>query len=204
MSDNQYDALAATVRFKDITSSARNRALLHRIKNNDPGLTSLAIEDFDDDGYFIPMEGDDLGWLGYFIGQNETLAYLYLRYLPGGREQVEKFFIEVQRNKSIKEVDISGDDVLNEGFSAMNLPHVITMTLDCDRPPERENAHYFALGLRRCKSLRMYSGPVTAEIVAGLSTLPVLQMMTLWVMNEDMAIRRVECVALRELLANAT
>jgi Ran GTPase-activating protein (RanGAP) involved in mRNA processing and transport len=203
MIDNQYDALAATVRIKDITSSGRNRALLHRIKNNDPSLTSLSMDYFDYDGRFIPREGDDLGWLGYFIGRNETLTNLYLRYLPGGREQAEKFFIGMQYNKSIKDVEIWGDYNLNEGFAVMNFPHVATMTLDCDRPLERENAHYFALGLRRCKSLKKYTGPVIAEIVAGLSALPALESMYLWV-DGELVIRRVECVALRELLANAS
>ncbi len=99
MSD-QYHALAASVRRKDIISYAPNRATLHRIKNNDPSLTQLAIrEELDYHNDFIPREGDDLGWLGYFIGANEKLSYLHLSYLPGGSEQVEKFFIGVQRNK---------------------------------------------------------------------------------------------------------
>jgi Ran GTPase-activating protein (RanGAP) involved in mRNA processing and transport len=203
MSDNQYDALAATVRMKDITPFARNRALLHRMRNNDPGLTSLfTVEDFEEDGedddYIISREGGDLGWLGYFIGRNDKLTNLYLSYLPTGREQVEKFFIEVQHNKSIKNVEIWGGDNLDEGFSAMNFPHVTTMTY---HPGERENARYFALGLRQCKSLKAYSGPVTAEIVASLSMLPALE--SVW-LDGELAIRRVECVALRELLVNAT
>jgi len=171
-------------------------------------LNSLFVGDFDNDNireilsYYVPREGDDLGWLGYFIGRNETLTSLSLSYLPGGREQVEKFFIGMQHNK-IKDVEICGDDILNEGFSAMNFPHAATITLECDRPPERENANYFALGLRRCKSLKMYKGPATAEIVAGLSTLPALESMYVWV-NGELAISRDECVALRELLSDTT
>eukprot|EP00984_Skeletonema_dohrnii_P019944 scaffold9636_cov76-Skeletonema_dohrnii-CCMP3373.AAC.5 len=69
----QHDALAAGVRIKDIASTASNRALLHRLKNNDPGLTHLSIDDLEDDALFQVREGDDLGWLGYFIGRNETL-----------------------------------------------------------------------------------------------------------------------------------
>lgn len=77
MNDNHF-ALAATVRPKDITSSARNRAILHRIKNNDPSFVNLSICDdqldlFEDDDFiFILREGDDLSWLGYFIGGNKT------------------------------------------------------------------------------------------------------------------------------------
>ena len=38
----KYDVLAE-VKLKDVMSCRHNRALLHRIKNNDPGLTSLTI-----------------------------------------------------------------------------------------------------------------------------------------------------------------
>ena len=77
----QYDALAASVRLKDITSSAINRKSLHSINDNDPNLPSLTkknIDDDDDDDFFHDdkgfiriREGDDLRWLGYFIGRNK-------------------------------------------------------------------------------------------------------------------------------------
>eukprot|EP00984_Skeletonema_dohrnii_P014715 scaffold6228_cov144-Skeletonema_dohrnii-CCMP3373.AAC.5 len=197
----QYDALAAGVRIKDITSSSHNRAILHRLENNDPGLKSLAILDEpEDEDEFVVREGDDLGWLGYFIGRNEKLKYLSVCYLPGDAEQRKKFFFEVQRNKSIKAVEILGNGIISKGFSAMNLPHVTSMSLDCHL--EREYAHYFALGLRRCESLEDYSGPVTAEIVESLTTLPMLGGVGV-LKNGGLAISREECMALRELLLNA-
>jgi len=158
------------------------------------------MEVFDEDDDFVVREGDDLGWLGYFIGGNETLTTLFLSYLPGSRACVEKFFIGAQRNKSIKHVYFYHGDVLNEGFSVMNLPHVTTIRFRGDG--ERVNMHHFALGLRRCKSLKEYTGPVTTEIIAVLSKLPVLEHTCVHAIGE--AISRDECVALRELLANAT
>ena len=185
MNYQYYDALAETesVRIKDITSTAANRALLHRIKNNDPGLKSLYIStsdhygDGDDDnmGIFQVREGDDLGWLGYFIGENEALMSLTFRYLPEDRERVEKFFFGVQRNKSIKGVYIFGRGFSSKSLSVMNLPHATSMTLDYDSYSNREDAHYFAMGLRRCESLEKYHGPVTSELVASLTTLPMLE-----------------------------
>ncbi|KAL7497330.1 hypothetical protein ACHAWT_005422, partial [Skeletonema menzelii] len=44
-----YENDVLSVRLKDITSSAENRALLHRIKNNDPALTSLCVDELNDD-----------------------------------------------------------------------------------------------------------------------------------------------------------
>eukprot|EP00984_Skeletonema_dohrnii_P019941 scaffold9636_cov76-Skeletonema_dohrnii-CCMP3373.AAC.2 len=202
----QYDTLASSVRLKDVISSAENRAILHRLKNNDPCLTGLFIDE-SDDGYdddidlFQVREGDDLGWLGYFIGRNETLESLYVYYLPTNRDQVENLLFGMQRNKSIKEVECIGNGIISEGFSAMNLPHVISMSFESDC--HQEYAHYFALGLRRCTSLKEYSGPVKAEIVSSLVSLPMLE--NIYVCkNGGMAISREECMALRELLANAT
>eukprot|EP00984_Skeletonema_dohrnii_P025672 scaffold14845_cov115-Skeletonema_dohrnii-CCMP3373.AAC.4 len=191
-----HDALAAGVRIKDIASTASNRALLHRLKNNDPGLTHLSIDESDDDygdddDIFQVREGDDLGWLGYFIGRNETLKSSYVCYLPGDAEQRKKFFFEVQRNKSIKSVEILGNGIISEGFSAMNLPHVTSLSLDCHL--EREYAHYFALGLRRCTSLKEYSGPVTAEIVESLSTLPMLDRVGLGNDGSELLVEGLAC-----------
>eukprot|EP00984_Skeletonema_dohrnii_P015070 scaffold6450_cov147-Skeletonema_dohrnii-CCMP3373.AAC.2 len=180
--NDQYDALAAGVRIKDIASTASNRALLHRLKNNDPGLAHLFIDESDDNyeedetDLFQVREGDDLGWLGYFIGRNETLESLYVYYLPTNRDQVENLLFGMQRNKSIKE-----------------------MAFDC----HQVCAHYFAMGLRRCTSLKeFHSGSVTAEIVESLSTLPMLEFVSVW-KNGGLAISPEECVALRELLLNA-
>ena len=195
----QYDALETSVRLKDITSCSRNRAVLHRIKNSDPGLTCLyMLDEPEDEDEFIVREGDDLGWLGYFIGRNETLKSLYVYYLPTNRDQVEKFFFGVQRNKSIKAVDIC--NYINESLSVMNLPHVSSMSFECQL--EGEYVNYFALGLRRCTSLKKYSGQLTAEIVQSLTTLPMLEKVHVW-KNGGLAISREECMALRELLANA-
>ena len=200
----QHDALAAGVRIKDIASTASNRALLHRLKNNDPGLTHLCIDNFESDGgdidHFQVRECDDLGWLGYFIGGNEKLKYILVFYLPGDREQVENLFTGMQRNKSIEDVEFNGNGMLNESLSLLNLPHVTSISFVCQL--EGEYAHYFAMGLRRCESLEDYSGPVTAGIVESLATLPMLENIHVW-RNGDLAISREECMALRELLLNA-
>ena len=202
MSNNHYDVLAASVRPKDLTSSAENRALLHRIRNNDPALTSLSLDDEERYDSFLLREGDDLSWLGYFIGRNEKLKRLNIYYLPSCGDQVENFFIGMKSNKSIKSIGfwgVRGFLSLNEGISAINLAHVTTLDMQCDLG---EQAHNFAVGLHSCKSLGTYCGPVTAETVASLTALPMLE--NVGVRIEGPVIRRDECMALRALLGSAT
>ena len=212
MTNYPYDAVsAATVRMKDITSSAQNRALLHQIKNNSPSLTDLTILGANDDADFfhgvtiVLRQGDDLGWLGYFIGENETLKKLSIHHISD-QEQVENFFIGLQRNKSIENIyfhrhrNLVG--TLGESLSAINLPHVTTLSIG---NLDHEEARSFAVGLQRCKSLVEYYGPMTSEIVASLATLLMLEKVMLWrLSNEDMAIGPDECTTLRDLLTYAT
>ena len=202
-----YDSLVASVRIKDITSCAQNRKILHRIRNNDPSLTYLDISEEDGEHVYIVREGDDLGWLGYFIGENETLNYLCIYFLPP-QKKVENFFIGLQRNKSIKDIQcVRGVvGILGEGLSAINLPHVTTMTVEFDHEEaefDHEEAHYFAVGLQRLKSLVQYDGRMTSEIVTSLATLPMLENVNFW-RNTNAAISPDECMALSCLLTNAT
>ena len=178
MVDYPYDTPAASVKIKNITSCAQNRKTLHRIRNNDPSVTSLFLVESNNVGdgdchEFYVSEGGDLGWLGYFIGENETLNTLYVHALPG-RDQVEKFSIGMQRNKSIKNVEFWGDGLLGESLSAINLPHVTTLSMEeCNL--DHEKARCFAMGLRRCNSLVKYCGPMASQIVASLTALPMLE-----------------------------
>ena len=204
--DYPYDAAsAATVRIKDITSCASNRARLHRIKNNDPSLTRLYIAEDDEDCFFSVREGDDLGWLGYYVGENETLKSLTIYYLPA-QERIKSFFIGLQRNKSIKTIECLGGivGILGEGLSAINLPHVTTMRVFDDEEAEfdHEEAHHFPVGLQRLKALVEYDGPMTSEIVTSLATLPMLEKVTFW-RNTNLAISPDECTAMNGLLTNA-
>lgn len=161
---------------------------------------------------FFLSEGDDLGWLGHYIGENETLRFLDILYLPAQEQVVKKFFMGLQRNKSIKFIEFNGCHLvgaLGEGLSAINLAHVTEMKLDFDLFYEEgefpvEETRHFAVGLQRCKSLVRYWGPVTPEIAASLIALPMLKnvhfggSIEVWENSPD------ECVALSWLLSNAT
>ena len=76
-------ALADTIKIEDITSNELNREILHKLKNNDESFDKLYIiaDDSGDGDDYIPDDGEDLGWLGYFIGQNTKLQELsFLHY----------------------------------------------------------------------------------------------------------------------------
>jgi len=81
---NNYDELAKTIKIEDITSYEYNQVILQRLKDNDPTLKSLHItgagNDIDDIDYVTEdgVNGKDMGWLGYYIGQNTTLQELDL------------------------------------------------------------------------------------------------------------------------------
>ena len=207
--NHHYHSQAASVKFKDITSSAVNRAILHRIKNNDPSLIRLCIDATDEDhdanvaALFQPRESDDLGWLGFFIGENMTLKSLYIYYLPMCKDQIGRLFNGLEHNKSIKEVEFSpvvGSPV--ESFSSIILPHVTTMRVGYNLL-DREKVRCIAVGLQRCKSLVNYSGPIAEEIVTSLLTLPMLEKVNVWV-EDDIPISRDECLALRRFLGEST
>ena len=206
---------------EDITSCPNNRDILQRIKDNDPTLTRLRIVEMDDNGvnsdggtFFLGgtiflSGGNDLGWLGYYIGENETLLGLDIHYLPA-QEQVEIFFIGLQRNESIKSISFDGSLVgtLGEGLSAINLPHVTNMKLDFDLDYEEgdfpvEEARHFAVGLQRFKSLVSYWGPVTPEIAASLIALPMLESVYFKRSIAGTEISPDECAALSCLLSSA-
>ena len=74
-----YAALANTIKIEDITSKELNREILHKLKNNDESFDKLFIMDegTGDNDEYIPDEGEDIRWLGYYIGQNTKLQEFF-------------------------------------------------------------------------------------------------------------------------------
>jgi len=108
-SDNNYAALANAIKIEEITSCEQNRDILQRIKDNDSTLTELSINDivYNSAYYnivYIPRGENDLGWLGYYIGQNTTLRKLSVDVLHGGRNNTDSFYRELSHNRSIREI----------------------------------------------------------------------------------------------------
>jgi len=91
---NYYEANAADISLEKITSSEKNAKVLRRLRDGDDNLTC-----------FILGKGDDLGWLGYFIGRSVKIQQLDIWRLledDEGRQQIDAFFDCLARNQSIR------------------------------------------------------------------------------------------------------
>jgi len=113
---NFYEANSADVNLEEITSSAKNAKNLQRLRDGDPTLIHCLTLDRGSFSDFCIGEGDDLGWLGYFIGKSEYLRILVINYLPdgdGGHAIVEG----IARSKSIRYIKIN--NLSNDGFTSI-------------------------------------------------------------------------------------
>ena len=112
-----YDALAEDINLDDITSCEGNADILRMLRGDDPNWDKEKLfilnEDEDEEGLdglsFVIDEGDDLGWLGYFVGKSEVLEDLHIWYLPEGGDEINRFFDGMSQNRSIKSLNVSND-----------------------------------------------------------------------------------------------
>eukprot|EP00985_Skeletonema_marinoi_P003513 scaffold1505_cov146-Skeletonema_marinoi.AAC.27 len=112
---NYYEANAADVNLEEITSSAKNAKILQQLRDGDPTLRYLYFGGAFGSNFNIG-EGDDLGWLGYFIGRSSCLTRLFINYLPDGEEG--RAFVEgIARSQSIQYIGI--DNLSNDGFTSI-------------------------------------------------------------------------------------
>eukprot|EP00984_Skeletonema_dohrnii_P029184 scaffold19582_cov76-Skeletonema_dohrnii-CCMP3373.AAC.1 len=102
-----YEARARDVKFEDITSCKGNASILQELRRQCTSLYDISITD-DDWGNFVIGEGDDLGWLGYFIGKSKCVNELTI-YSSGEGQNTEAFIDGINRNQSIISLTICTD-----------------------------------------------------------------------------------------------
>ena len=194
-----YEAHSPTVNLENVTSSDENAIILQKLRDNDPNLTCLWIEqDIDDDVSceFVVREGDDLGWLGYFLGGSTTLTELHIYYLPQEKWRIIAFIRELVSNRSIQKLAVSTN--LGDGFHSLGTllksDTLVTLEfnsygqnfdiieLQCARDialmlghPNQRN-HLTSLVFEEIH----ISGEAMAEIAAALSAHPQLEMLDLY------------------------
>lgn len=111
---NYYEAHAQTINLEEITSDEYNAAILQGLRDNDLSFTTLEIktdcDDASDDDFFIDEE-DDLGWLGYFVGNSDKLESLWIHASPEtiGVNRFGDFIEGLNRNQSIETLNIWTD-----------------------------------------------------------------------------------------------
>ena len=107
--NNKYASLADTIKIEDITANKINRGILHRIKGNDPTLIEIEIRksetnydsvvEYNNDIDYIVEDGEDIGWLGYFIGQNTSYKILLTSNQLMMNLLMKRYFITNQSNR---------------------------------------------------------------------------------------------------------
>ncbi|KAK1734041.1 leucine-rich repeat protein [Skeletonema marinoi] len=113
-----YEARAKDVKLENITSSQQNADILERLRDNDPYFTSIFISDesdYDENG-FVVREGDNLGWLGYFVGRSKQLEGLYIDNFPDNLN-IDAFLRGLGYNRSIESLTIYTD--LGRSFKSL-------------------------------------------------------------------------------------
>jgi hypothetical protein len=184
MKGRDYDALARDVNLKKITSSKRNKKILRRLRDDD--LDILCIGEGHTIGYseFIVRGGnckggDDLGWLGFYIGKCGMLEELHIVDMPGDEAQIDEFLRGLNRNRSLQVLSIEIDlgDTITERLvdffrHNMRLSQLYLQYFEIGY----ESAHKLALTLRETciKTLEFreneFSKEAFAEIVSAAST----------------------------------
>ena len=151
-----YKKHAQDVNLEDITSSQQNKNILQRLRDGDSDFTCLFVVDEPmstggSDDEFIIRWGDndnDLGWLGYFIGESKILTELFVRIEVTGNSFIEG----ICRNQSIESLEILRDvvDYLSFGSMFKNNNRLDTLILDSFTM----NAHDFAISLGQQSHLK--------------------------------------------------
>mmetsp|Transcript_5066 Transcript_5066/g.11034 ORF Transcript_5066/g.11034 Transcript_5066/m.11034 type:complete len:482 (-) Transcript_5066:263-1708(-) len=128
-----HGALIPTIKIKDITSDKNNKAILHRIKNNDPSFCKIHVTlcppgATESQSVYCATDAFELEWLGHFIGRNKHLKKLVLRDYPEGEEAVDNNFSRqiaslhrgVSQNTSIKVIAFEGINLFGNELSQLS------------------------------------------------------------------------------------
>ena len=213
-----YAALADSIKIEDITSNTHNKSILQRIKDNDNSFDKLTIRHRINVAYGLidPKsyatfndDGDSVGWLGYFIGQNTKLQVLQIYETIDD----ESFYKEMSCNTSIKNVHFNDIGLLEGGVLSMLRPFftnnycLVEIKMGYCSMDEAD-VRQLSLAIEACsKSLKTfdysnnYSGAGNiVHIITVLSVHPQLEKLDL----SGNIIGRNECTALATLLRYTT
>eukprot|EP00984_Skeletonema_dohrnii_P010040 scaffold3884_cov95-Skeletonema_dohrnii-CCMP3373.AAC.4 len=201
-----YEERARDVKLlENITSCERNAEILQQLRDQYFPLKTLTISD-DDDDYFVVGEGDDLGWLGYFIGKSKYLEDLHIDSWGEG-ENIEAFIEGINHNRSIDSLHI-GTDLGDVNFRSMspffrNNNRLAELELNFEVGLECAQSIAFVLDESRCQSLKNLDMGVCslgeegfAVIATALRSYPQLEELHL----EGNNIGLTSCIALADML----
>lgn len=131
-------AEADSVAVEDIASCDQNAALLRRLRDGDPTLTSISVRSMSiGRNDYVPAPGEDLGWLGHYVGVNARLTGLSVSGDGISREQLRSLCAGVGSNRSIQwlrlfRVDLAGGDIFGMLGSFLREHLVELNVVDCN------------------------------------------------------------------------
>jgi hypothetical protein len=210
-----YDARANDVNLREITSSEKNANILRALRAgwNYRRQINLFVEVIDQEednclNFFI-RDGDDLGWLGYFIGRSEYLETLGIENLPEDTERIDALIEGIVRNKSIQNLFI-GPTPLQDFIDPVaqfirNIENLATVAF-CVNNIGRQQAQKIAPALRQMHKpikeiyfLRSNISEGALEDMCGeLSSLPQIEILDFCGSN----IGRNDCLTLGNMLSS--
>ena len=210
-----YETLAQDIKLEDITSCEHNANILRMIRDGDPNWTNslyiMSEDDNEDMDDFLVAEGDDLGWLGYFVGKSEVMEKLYICYLPEGGDEINRFFDGMSQNRSIKILNVI-NDIGVDGWSRLgsffeNNPNLARFSVEEPVVVGQEGMQILASALGRMhhnslKRLSMNGTGISDEgftmIATALRLHPQLESLALY----DNNIGRDGCISLANTLSS--
>mmetsp|Transcript_20288 Transcript_20288/g.30904 ORF Transcript_20288/g.30904 Transcript_20288/m.30904 type:complete len:494 (-) Transcript_20288:107-1588(-) len=214
--NNYYDVRAQDVKLEDITSSAHNAKILRMLRDDDLASTeeeegALYIVDytFDHGNTIFVKEGDDWGWLGYFVGRNKQIRGLHLYCLPEEEDEVDAFMESLCRNQFIERLDIRRCDIdissLSPFIFIINSRNLRALELwNVDISLENASNLAMALSRRQHKNLTRFvlsrnnlSSEALAEITAALTGYSSLESFSV---SGNVLIGRDGCVSLGAII----
>jgi len=232
MAEYNYAAQASTIKIEDITSDEHNQTMLQRIKDNDTSVNELYIysvscPDTDvehcnsDNYYYFPdfvYNEKELGWLGYYIGQNTTIQTLHFFEMNCNMYDSERSFFEgLSCNKTIQCIDIDNFHISEGRLFSMMVPFFKSNDSLSEIKIgycgfEVEGTRQLSLAIGNCgQSLEklsidnidneMENGQLV-DIITALSMHPQLEELDLSCNRTNMG--RNECMALSTLLRHTT
>jgi Ran GTPase-activating protein (RanGAP) involved in mRNA processing and transport len=195
------------VNLDDITSNEDNAEILEKLRDDDATLKWITfISDRGGDFDFVIREGDDLGWLGYFLGKSKQLKEICISDLPEKREQIDELIDGLTRNQSIEKLQFWCHKPLKElGPSAAfrNKPKLHEFELQIKDIFGSEDARILSsmLSFMSLTSFRVEGQEedlmdVDAEIISALSEHSQLKGLSL----DNVNVGRTSCQALGTML----
>ena len=199
-----YDVLARKTKINHMSSSEHNRVILRKLKKNDPDFDTMWLDTFVKFG-----DGEDTGWLGYFLGKSKCMHKLCFH---TNIIKNRSFYVGLSHNKSIQKIRIHHVDILNgEVFRMLNSffknnHNLIDIEVSgCIFQEEDARQLLLALGCcnnRSLKRIRIYGnyirGGQLVNVISALNRQPQLEELDL----ELLSMGRNACTALTNLLQN--